>query len=251
MVKPGLVSITFRQLTADEVADLAARAGLIGIEWGGDVHVPHGDVSTARKVRKLTVDAGLEVASYGSYYRCNDNVPFQDVLETALALGAPMIRVWAGTKGSGETTAGERAAVVENIRQIADLADGEGIKIALEYHGNTLTDTAVSAVQLLEEVAHHNVYTYWQPLPSQTLAERLVGLQQVKPKLANLHVFSWTDARERLPLAEGAELWQQYFSVIRDLPQRRYALIEFVKGNVPEQLIEDAKTLNQWLADFL
>ena len=58
MIKPGLVSITFRNLSVQEISGLAAKSGLVGIEWGGDVHVPHGDVGAARKVRKLTVDAG-------------------------------------------------------------------------------------------------------------------------------------------------------------------------------------------------
>jgi len=251
MIKPGLVSITFRNLSVQEISGLAAKSGLVGIEWGGDVHVPHGDVGAARKVRKLTVDAGLEVASYGSYYRCDDDISFGDVLKAAVALEAPLIRVWAGTKGSASTTAEERARIVENVRRIADKAAREGVRIAFEYHGKTLTDDVISAAQLLQEVAHTNVYTYWQPLPLHTLDERLSGLERVKPWLANLHVFSWTDKGERLPLVEGEELWRRYFSLIRDLPQQRYALIEFVKGNEPEQLLDDARTLRRWLAEIL
>ncbi|HHX01159.1 MAG TPA: TIM barrel protein [Firmicutes bacterium] len=251
MIKPGLVSITFRKLSVQEIAHLAAKAELVGIEWGGDVHVPHGDVDTARAVKKLTADAGLEVAAYGSYYRCDDNIPFGSVLKTAVALGAPLIRVWAGTKGSANTSAEERAEIVENVRKIADMAATEGIKIAFEYHGKTLTDEVASTIQLLQEVDHSNVYTYWQPLPTHSLAERLTGLEQVKPWLTNLHVFSWTDQRERLPLAEGESFWQQYFSVIKDRRQQHYAMIEFVKDDKPEHLLEDAKTLHQWLTKYL
>lgn len=251
MVKPGLVSITFRKLSVEEITVLAAEAGLKGIEWGGDVHVPHGDVETARRVRQLTLDAGLEVAAYGSYYRCSDHVPFSDVLNSAAALGAPVIRVWAGTKGSHEVLAEERAAVVENARRIADLAAEAGIKIAFEYHGDTLTDTPASAAELLKEIDHDNVYSYWQPLPTLSVEERLAGLELVKPRLANLHVFSWTDKAERLPLAEGEALWKQYFALIDDLAHERYAMIEFVQDDDPHQLLQDAKTLHRWLADYL
>lgn len=52
-------------------------------------------------------------------------------------------------------------------------------------------------------------------------------------------------------MVEGEELWRRYFSLIRDLPQQRYALIEFVKGNEPEQLLDDARTLRRWLAEIL
>ena len=41
-IRPGLCSITFRDLAVDDVVALAAEAGLAGIEWGADRHVPPG-----------------------------------------------------------------------------------------------------------------------------------------------------------------------------------------------------------------
>ena len=38
----GVCSVTFRALSVEEVAQLAASAGVQAIEWGGDVHVPPG-----------------------------------------------------------------------------------------------------------------------------------------------------------------------------------------------------------------
>ena len=69
MLIPGLVSVTFRQLAPREIVQLAAAAGLRGIEWGGDIHVPHGDLQAARAVRDITAAAGLQVLAYGSYFR--------------------------------------------------------------------------------------------------------------------------------------------------------------------------------------
>ena len=78
------------------------QAGLDGIEWGGDVHVPHGDLRRAREVRDMTRSEAIRIASYGSYYRVGDRAPtsFEKVLDTAVELGAPLIRVWAGKQGS-------------------------------------------------------------------------------------------------------------------------------------------------------
>src|SRR6187549_164575 len=94
----GLVSVTFRQLPPREIVDLARRAELGGIEWGGDVHVPAGDAGRAREVRAMTEDAGLSIVAYGSYYRAGeeDEAAFAPVLDSACALGAPAIRIWAG-----------------------------------------------------------------------------------------------------------------------------------------------------------
>ena len=104
MISSGLVSITFRKLSPREIVDLVAKAQLDAIEWGGDVHVPHGDLSAAKDVHKMTNDAGLSLSSYGSYYRVghDEPVPFGEVLETAVELKAPTIRVWAGKKGSND-----------------------------------------------------------------------------------------------------------------------------------------------------
>ncbi len=49
--RAGLVSVTFRQLSPEEIVRVAREAGLTVIEWGGDVHVPPGDSTT----RVLTV----------------------------------------------------------------------------------------------------------------------------------------------------------------------------------------------------
>ena len=46
---------------AMNIIEAVKAAGLDGIEWGGDVHVPHGDVETAKRVAKLMEEAGLEI----------------------------------------------------------------------------------------------------------------------------------------------------------------------------------------------
>ncbi len=110
MIRPGLVSVTFRKLTPREIVTAAVQAKLQGIEWGGDVHVPHGKIDVAREVAAMTRDAGLAISSYGSYYRLGDEAKdlLPRVIETAIALGAPVVRVWAGRVGSKDATAAMR-----------------------------------------------------------------------------------------------------------------------------------------------
>ena len=149
MIYSGACSVTFRQLKPEEIVDLVVRAGLDVIEWGGDVHVPHGDVHRARQVQQMTADAGIRVASYGSYYTLaggeKEEPDFSRVLETAVALGAPMIRVWAGDKGSANTDETYRQLVVDETCRIADLAATEDIAISYEFHSGTLTDSEITA----------------------------------------------------------------------------------------------------------
>jgi sugar phosphate isomerase/epimerase len=247
MLQSGLVSITFRELSPAEIIALVGEAELTGIEWGGDVHVPHGDLEAARLVGQMTRDAGLAVAAYGSYYRVGLEapVPFEVVLETALALEAPLIRVWAGRQGSAEADDAYRSQVVDDSRRIAELAAAEGVLVAYEYHNNTLTDTVESAVRLLEAVGHSNMRTYWQPVGSTTEA-RLTSLQAVLPWLTNVHV-QQTSGGIREMLREGEADWPRYLEVVAGTTRDHYILIEFVKEDQRANLLEDARTLRGWL----
>lgn len=248
--RPGLVSVSFRKLTPHEVVTLAARAALAGIEWGGDVHVPHGDTACAREVAALTRDAGLAVAAYGSYYRVGqserDGLSFDQVLASAVALGAPLIRVWAGVKGSDATDAETRAHIIAESRRIAAEAARQDVTVAFEYHANTLTDTAASATALLTATADAGMRAYWQPPSGWTFAQQASSVHTMLPFLTNLHVYHWVNG-ERRPLAEGATPWRTFLAAAATAGQPRWALLEFVRDDSPEQLLADAATLRQWL----
>ncbi len=251
---PGLVSITFRQLNPREIVDLVVEGGLRSIEWGGDVHVPPGDVPAAREVGAITRDAGLEVAAYGSYFRVierNGEVPdFEPVLAAAVTLGAPTIRVWAGQLGSGEVDEKGLHALAERLRAICRQADAEGIRIALEYHGGTYTDSASSTLRLLAAADHANLDTLWQPangLPPEACA---ADLQVCLPQVSNVHAFHWISFAERFALADGASHWSRYLQLLGTSPRQRHILIEFVKSDTPAQFLADASTLRTWLDEW-
>lgn len=263
---PGLVSVTFRSLDPERIIDECVRAGLTGIEWGGDVHVPHGDIDTAEKVGALTRAAGLAVVAYGSYYRFDDvlggpdaTVLFETVLETAVALGAPVIRVWAGRKASGDTSEAERNTVVEKARAIGDAARGHGVDVAFEYHRGTLTDTNDSALDLLRRIDQPAIKSLWQPAHDEDVPTRIAGLKRILPFLAHIHCFYWTvkpgESRpERLPLRDGEDAWRAYLSAVREsaLAERPpiWVLMEFVRDDSIVQFHADAETIGRWVNEI-
>jgi hypothetical protein len=255
---PGLVSVTFRQHGVEEVMRLVQEAGLSGIEWGGDVHVPHGDVHIARDVARRMVDGGLTTPCYGSYYRlghaADDDVPdFEAVVETAQILSAPTVRVWAGRRNPDEADSSYLSRVYEDAQRVADLAKSVDIQIAVEWHGNTLTHTAQGARDLAMAVPE--LLFDWQPSRHRDVEQRRHELRSIG-RLAHMHVFHWKEGHDgqaiRRPLAEASDAWPIYLmdaalkpmsSVIGDT----FALIEFVRDNDPVQFREDAKVLKQWV----
>ena len=251
MIKSGIVSATFRKKTPEEIISLANEAGLSAVEWSEDCHVFSGDAFGSLKLRDACARAGLEIAAYGSYYRLGtaDNIEeaFVPRVISAEALGAPLIRVWAGGKPSAEVGAEEFGKLAGEASIIAGIADLHGIKVAFEWHRNTLTDTNESAAKLLAAANHPNLYCLWQPTPGLTEEQREAGLRQLGDRLLNLHVYYWEEGKRR-PLSEGSEYWKRYFSNA-DTARDRYALLEFVMDDTREQFLEDARTLLGWLKD--
>jgi len=242
-MKYGLTSVTFRQLDWREIIRIARECNLDGLEWGGDVHVPSGELSHAQKVYQATVEAGLSVLSYGSYYRLGQGQDFEPVLAVALALRADTIRVWAGAKDSAQHSAGERARAIRDAQTIADMAGPHGVTVAFEYHRGTLTDTCESALALLEAVGRENVRTYWQPNPQLAHERNLAELAAVLPWLENVHAFHWTPGGARLPLEEGMAQWRAYLQTING--RAGAAILEFVKNDDPAQCARDAASLRR------
>jgi 3-dehydroshikimate dehydratase len=251
MILPGLVSVTFRQLEPAAIVDLCVLAGLSAVEWGADMHVPPGSFRVAEGVRRLCESRSIDVVSYGSYYRLGqDPGSFEAVLRTAREVGAPSIRVWAGSVGFDGASDELKRCVSDDVLRIAELASAVGVGIAVEHHVGTLADRAATALMLPE---HPNVSLYWQPSRHVPVASRLDELASLSSRLSHVHVFHWLPGAagetDRRPLAEGEEEWCAYLALLATLPGDHATLLEFVPEDSPEQFLADAKTLLRWLDD--
>lgn len=252
--RPGLVTVTFRPLAPEQIVEIAKSNGLQVLEWGGDVHVPAGDTKRAREVAALTRGAGLETICYGSYYRAGHEgeggkPPFSDVLETAVSLGAPCIRVWAGMRGSQDADEPYFLRVCADANRIAGLAQSRGVRIAFEFHDGTLNDNAEAAARFFGALPHPNIFSLWQPLVSLDEEQRDRSLRVVIPRLAHVHVFHWLpgDPIDRRPMLEGEDHWRAWLNTIREAGCSADALLEFVRGDACGALVEDAVVLRRLL----
>ncbi|WMJ86696.1 sugar phosphate isomerase/epimerase family protein [Anaerocolumna sp. MB42-C2] len=244
----GLTSVTFRQKKAEEIVVLAAASGLDGIEWGGDIHVPAGDREAARNAAYLTQSAGLKVLSYGSYYRLNQKEDFTQVLETAYELGAPNIRIWAGELSPKNADRTVYLNAEKELCLLCTKAQNYGIQVSLEYHRNTLTETAESTLKLIKLASCKNLRCYWQPNPDISHKENLRELLMVKPYLSNIHTFHWKDNNIRYPLIEGHSEWLDYIRIADLKPDISAYILEFVKDDRIDNFREDAKELIELLS---
>jgi len=252
----GLCSVTFRESAATDVVTLAVSAGVEGIEWGGE-HVPAGSLALARDLQARCHDMGLDIPSYGSYLGMwadehLESAELELTMDTAAALGAPLIRIWTRYGVVAESAAPLRSIAYANTAAIADSARERGLDVAVEFHPDTLTETAAGVNQLLNELARPNLYTYWQPDHELQNEAALLELGAVLDRLAHLHVYSWGAGgiNQRFPLENGASLWNRALSMAAQRSpvfERRYAHLEFVRDDSPAHFVSDAACLASWI----
>lgn len=250
MIIPGVVSATFREKPAEDIIRLCVAAKLKAVEWSENAHVKPGDPEGAKALYEKTRKAGLMVAAYGSYYKFGQSEDpekaFEASLVSAKALHAPLIRVWAGTEPSQLVPDEKRKELAREAAIICTMAQGRGIKVALEWHRNTLTDTNESAMKFLKEVNHENLFCLWQPTLALSMEEKMEGLDFLGGRLLNLHIYYWPADGVRRPLEEGAHIWRQYLEHV-DKKKDRFGLLEFVMGDTEEQFLEDTRILHKLL----
>ena len=248
--RAGIVSVTFRQYEYKTLIKYVKLTDLSCIEWGSDIHLPYTEPEKAAAIADEMKTNGLDAASYGSYYKLGQpNGPevFSQILKNAKIISARVIRVWGGTTGSKNLDAQARRAIVADVLDIAGRAKKENIKISLEYHANTITDTTESALKFIKEVRRQehgeNVYLYWQPSQNMDFSGNKAALMLLCPYLSNVHVFAWAKG-ERYPLADYRDNWEAYINIVKNNSAESHDfLLEFVKGDSVEQMLEDAKTL--------
>lgn len=248
MYRVAFTTVTFRKLSRDAIAKLAFDCGVSDIEWGGDMHLPMGDTDAINKVNELNEKYSLHSLSYGSYYRVGDGdtATFRDIVDTASAIGAKVIRVWLGKVSGDKTTNELYDKMVAETRTLADIANEKSIKIAFEFHNGTFNDSGDNAIKFLSAVNKDNVGTYWQPLSNKSDEQ---NLKKVLPYLLGIHVFNWDRFSKRHSLRLGIKKWKKFIEIAKESSAEIPYIIEFVKGDKVKQFEKDIDTLKKLLKE--
>lgn len=252
MIKTGLTSVTFRQLSVDDVISCCKRSGLSCIEWGGDIHVPVNNPDNALTVAEKTAASGLDVCSYGSYCNVGSKCgTFSDYLDAAKQLGAPVIRLWCGECSSSQASPEYRRKLVCVTRAACNEAAKYNIDIAFEFHNDTLCDTCESALSLVREIDCSNFGLYFQYNPFQSVTENCDTLRHFLPYLKMVHVFNVDKEYRHISLADGHGLmmWRCFIEILKQANINIQLLIEFLPQSTLESLKREAEILNSLIEE--
>ena len=239
----GLVSISFRGCTPEEIIKSVKDAGLSCIEWGSDVHAPKDDENRLEEICKLQEEYGISCSSYGTYFFIGamPTDELEGYAKAAKKLKTNILRVWCGNKNSQDYTDKEKEALFYECKKAAEIAEKANVILCMECHNFTYTNTKESALELMQEINSPNFRMYWQPNQYNEVEENEKYAEIISSYTEHLHVFNWK-GDQRFPLKDSIDTWKKYLNKFEG---DRTLLLEFVPDDKIETLKIEAQALKE------
>lgn len=239
----GLVSISFRGLTAEQIMQAVKNAGLTCVEWGSDVHAPYNAPEKLAEIVALQQQYGVDCSSYGTYFWLgwDDIAQLPDYICAAKKLGTNILRLWCGKRDPDSILPEEKEKLFADCKAAAALAEKEKVILCLECHNGTYTQTKEGALELMQYVNSPAFRMYWQPNQFRSIEENISYIQLLKDYITYIHVFQWK-GNDRFPLSDGIEEWQGYLAKLDADPT---LLLEFMPDDRIETLHREADVLKK------
>jgi sugar phosphate isomerase/epimerase len=155
--------------TVPQALDLFRAAGLDAAEviYQNDYKsgLPLGDRRAAMEALKAAETTGIPIVGLTPYTTAINSLDevewstavdeFRGAIETAHLLGADRVRVYAGSWHPGDTDHTARWAQLRKaLETLAPVADQAGVRLCVENHFGTMTQTAADTAALAREIAH-------------------------------------------------------------------------------------------------
>lgn len=234
MDRYGLVSVSFRGLSPEDILREMKKAELSFVEWGSDVHAPKDDKTRLFEISEMQKEYGISTSSYGSYFRLgeSDFSELEGYIVAAKALGTDVIRIW---------TSNNRVRLFQEVKMAARVAEEYGVTLSTECHMGTFTEKSEDTLALIEEAGSRRFTTYWQPFQTKSTEENLIYAKRVSSFTTHLHVFNWKGDR-KFSLSEGVDEWKKYLG---EFKAPRTLLLEFMPSDSIEELKTEADILKK------
>lgn len=242
----GLVSVSFRQHSPEEILEAMKKTSLSCVEWGSDIHAPCKDVGRLHEISELQKEYGIDCCSYGTYFRLgtDDMNELTHYANAAKILGTTTLRIWCGDKRADLYSDEEKVYFLKEAKKAAQIAESHGVTLCMECHNNSYTETLSGALELMEYVNFRNFRMYWQPNQFKDYKTNVQYAKSISPYVENVHVFNW-EGSNKYPLCEALDIWKKYISCLHD---SKNLLLEFMPDGRIESLEKEAKALYDIIA---
>jgi sugar phosphate isomerase/epimerase len=232
-LKFAVFTVALPEWTPEQAVDRLAAQGWDGIEWrvldapaapgppsfwsGNRCTIPLSDLAArAPALRQLTIGAGLEMPSLGTYARCDDPDEVELALAGAVALGVPRLRIRVPELGGPQPYPVLFSRARAQFADIAQQAAERGVRVLVETHHRTIVSSPSAALRLLDglDPAHVGVLHDVGNMVYEGGEDLLSGLELLGPFLAHVHVKngSWFPAT---PRPDGSSQWEFTWAPMR------------------------------------
>jgi sugar phosphate isomerase/epimerase len=228
-MKLGVFTVGLLELTPEEAVREIKDPGYDGVEWrvarvpeevrgeepsfwGNNLCTLAPTEEEARRARRLSQEAGLEVPGLGTYVAVGDVEAADEAMRFALTADVPQVRVGAGTPDGRpyEELFAEARVFLEAVE---DLARSHGVKALVEIHHRTICPSASLAHRLVSAFDPEFVGVVFDPgnMAQEGFEDYRIGTELLGPYLAHVHVKNAAFERPA-----GGGLWEPRWAPLED-----------------------------------
>lgn len=243
--KLGLCSVTFRKKTVQEIVDIAKKAGVEYIEWGGDIHVKNLD--DARKVKALCEYNNIKISSYGSYFNCAeyDESKWTKICQITKEMGANSVRIWLGKKDSEKTSEKEYNTILENTKKMCEIAEEYSLLVCPECHDNTFNNNTDAFLKIRRDISKDNFKTYFQSRYFR-MEYDLDRIDRTFDFIENVHVSYRDLVKEQLFRKKDKNYIDTLLKKLREKNFKGIVMVEFVINDSEKSFYADMEKLKNY-----
>jgi sugar phosphate isomerase/epimerase len=228
-MKVGVFTVSLPDLTPEEAVREIKDAGYDGVEWrvthvpeelrsdepsfwGNNLCTLEPTVEEARRARRLSEEAGLEIPGLGTYVALGDLEAAHEAMRFAVTAGVPQVRVGAGAP-DGRPYEELFDAAREFLAGVEDLARSHGVKALIEIHHKTICPSASLAQRLVSSFDPGLVGVILDPgnMAQEGFEDYRIGAELLGPYLAHVHIKN--SAFER---PAGGGVWEPRWAPLED-----------------------------------
>jgi sugar phosphate isomerase/epimerase len=225
----GVFTVGLPDLTPEEAVREIKDAGYDGVEWrvarvpdevkgeepsfwGNNLCTLAPTEEDARRARRISEEAGLEIPGLGTYVSVGDLETADEAMRFAVTAGASQVRVGAGAP-DGRPYEELFAAAREFLAGVEDLARSHGVKALVEIHHRTICPSASLAHRLVSAFDPDMVGVILDPgnMAQEGFEDYRIGAELLGPYLAHVHIKN--SAFER---PAGGGVWEARWAPLED-----------------------------------
>ena len=243
--KLGLCSVTFRKKTVQEIVDIAKKAGVEYIEWGGDIHIK--TLEDAKKAKALCKENNIKISSYGSYFNCAeyDESKWTEICQITKEMRANSVRIWLGKKDSEKTSEQEYNIILENTKKMCEIAEEFSLLVCPECHDNTFNNNTDAFLKIRRDISKDNFKTYFQSRYFR-MEYDLDRIDRTFDFIENVHISYRDLVKEQFLRKKDKNYIDTLLKKLREKNFKGIVMVEFVINDSEKSFYADMEKLKNY-----